>query len=59
MADYKTGTSTVEMYKDTLKKQKTKHTTKQNNIIYLYLYRCTVHFVVYLINTPTNAHIFI
>jgi len=24
-----------------------------------YLYRCTVHSVVYLINTPTNAHIFI
>ena len=23
------------------------------------LYRCTVHSVVYLINTPTNAHIFI
>ena len=22
-----------------------------------YLYRCTVHSVVYLINTPTNAHI--
>jgi len=22
-----------------------------------YLYRCTAHFVVYLINTPTNAHI--
>ena len=24
-----------------------------------YLCRCTVHSVVYLINTPTNAHIFI
>jgi len=23
----------------------------------LYLYRCTVHFVVYLSNTPTDAHI--
>ena len=22
-----------------------------------YLYRCTVHSVVHLINTPTNAHI--
>ena len=24
-----------------------------------YLYRCTVHSVVYLINTPTNVHILI
>jgi len=24
-----------------------------------HLYRCTVHSVVHLINTPTNAHIFI
>jgi len=24
-----------------------------------YLCRCTVHFVVYLISTPTNAHTFI
>ena len=24
---------------------------------FIYLYRRTVHFVVYLINTPTNAHI--
>jgi len=24
--------------------------------LYSYLYRCTVHFVVYLSNTPTNAH---
>jgi len=31
----------------------------QNLQGYEYLYRCTVHSVVYLINTPTNAHIFI
>ena len=24
-----------------------------------YIYRCTVHSVVHLINTPTNAHVFI
>jgi len=24
---------------------------------FIYLYRCTMHFVVYLSNTPTNAHI--
>jgi len=30
-----------------------------NSADYLYLYRCTVHSVVYLINTPTNAHIII
>jgi len=29
------------------------------NLMSDYLYRCTVHSVVYLINTPTNAHIFI
>ena len=32
--------------------------TKQNNSTrHLFFYRCTVHFVVYLSNTPTNAHI--
>jgi len=29
------------------------------NAIMNYLYRCTVHSVVYLINTPSNAHILI
>jgi len=28
-----------------------------NDFEHCYLYRCTVHSVVYLINTPTNAHI--
>jgi len=59
MADYKTGTSTEEMNKGILKKNKTQNKTKQNNIMYFYLYLCTVHSVFYLINTPTNAHIFI
>jgi len=27
--------------------------------VYMYLYRCTVHSAVYLINTPTNALIYI
>jgi len=26
--------------------------------LWIYLYHCTVHSVAYLINTPTNAHIF-
>jgi len=43
------------------------HHLQQQNTVWQYLqepindnlYRCTVHFVVYLINTPTNAHIFV
>jgi len=26
------------------------------DVVTIYLYNCTVHFVVYLSNTPTNAH---
>ena len=32
---------------------------EKENYNNIYLYRCTVHSVFYLINTPTNAHMFI